>query len=74
MIDMFAMLVSTGMMGLVVFFAIRLNNTREWFEKVQPPRPAKPTKASGRPNVLNPVGRSPVRPSGRAAKPWRRDA
>ena len=29
MIDMFALLVSTGMMGLVVFFAIRLNRQRE---------------------------------------------
>ena len=68
MIDMFALLVSTGMMALVVFFAIRLNNEREWFEKAQPPGPAKPAKPPARPGATN-----PARPSGRSAKAWRRD-
>ncbi len=73
MIDMFALLVSTGMMGLVVFFAIRLNRQREWFEKPQPSRPAKPGKQPARPVPAGATRRSPALPSGRGT-PWRRDA
>ncbi|MCC6718361.1 MAG: hypothetical protein IT555_10785 [Acetobacteraceae bacterium] len=44
MIDMFALLVSTGMLGIVVFFAIRLNREREWFERPKAPRPPAPVQ------------------------------
>ena len=39
MIDMFALLVSTGMLAIVVFFAVRQNREREWFERPKKPRP-----------------------------------
>ncbi len=44
MIDMFALLVSSGMIAIVVFFAIRLNRERAWFEPPQKARkPGRPT-------------------------------
>ena len=70
MIDMFALLVSTGMMGLVVFFAIRLNRQREWFEKPQPSRPPAPARQPGQPGTARGVARPPAR----GTKPWRRNA
>ena len=75
MIDMFALLVSTGMMGLVVFFAVRFNRQREWFEKPQPSRPAPPARP-GLPTTPRPTAtaRGAARLPGRGAKPWRRDA
>lgn len=73
MIDMFALLVSTGMMGLVVFFAIRLNREREWFEKPSPPRPA-PAHPAVRATPPGPGRRPSPRAIGRNGRAWRRDA
>ena len=80
MIDMFALLVSTGMMAIVVFFAIRLNREREWFEKPQPSRPAARNNPpgrgipTGRTNPASPDRPIPARAAGRGGRPWRRDA
>jgi hypothetical protein len=58
MIDMFALLVTCGMISIVVFFAIRLNREREWFEPAgkRPDTRAVP----GRPGTRKPVHR-PIR-------------
>lgn len=42
MIDMFALLVSLGMTAIVVFFAIRQNRERDWFEGPKPRRAPPP--------------------------------
>ena len=55
MIDMFALLVTCGMISIVVFFAIRLNREREWFERAGPRAAARPTP--GQPAVRRPVRR-----------------
>ena len=54
MIDMFALLVTCGMISIVVFFAVRFNREREWFERVTPPPP------SGRAMPGRPVARKPA--------------
>lgn len=61
MIDMFALLVSTGMMAIVVFFAIRGNRERPWFEGGKPARPVPNSGtavAPRRPPLRTPVRRS----------------
>jgi hypothetical protein len=40
MVDVFSLLVSLGMMAMMVFFAIRMDKTREWFERPRNPKPA----------------------------------
>lgn len=51
MVDVFALLVSLGMLGLVTLMAIRLDRTREWFERPRnlnpPPKRAAWTKEPG---------------------------
>ncbi len=44
MVDVFSLVVSLGMMAMMVFFAIRFDKTREWFER---PRNPKPTLKEG---------------------------
>ncbi len=60
MIDMFALLVSTGMMAIIVFFAIRWNRERPWFEGGKPSRPA-PRPGTARAPQRPPVRRLPRR-------------
>jgi hypothetical protein len=38
MVDIFTLLVSLGMMAMMVFFAIRMDKTREWFERPRNPK------------------------------------
>ena len=59
MIDMFALLVSTGMMAIVVFFAIRQNRERPWFEGGKPSRPT--SRAGTVPTPQRPPMRRPAR-------------
>jgi hypothetical protein len=40
MVDVFSLLVSLGMMAMMVFFAIRMDKTREWFERPRNPKRA----------------------------------
>jgi hypothetical protein len=40
MVDVFSLLASLGMMAVMVFFAIRMDKTREWFERPRNPKPA----------------------------------
>lgn len=61
MVDIFALLVSLGMLALVTFFAIRMDRTREWFERPRNPNPAPKMGAGARM-----VGRFPAP---RGAKP-----
>lgn len=59
MIDMFALLVSCGMTAIVVFFAIRLNHTRPWFDRPRAtPRSADVTPS---PTSRRTAARRPVR-------------
>lgn len=63
MVDLFALLVSLGMLAIVVFFALRLDRTRPWFER--PRRPGKPAAAQpGRAGAARPArpARFPTRP------------
>lgn len=58
MVDLFALVVSLGMLAVVIFFAMRMNKTLPWFERPKPrakapTRPAEPVAAS----------RQPVRPA-----------
>lgn len=53
MVDIFALLVSLGMLAMVTFMAIRLDGKREWFER---PRNLKPPKAGAGARAL---GRTP---------------
>ena len=39
MVDVFSLLVTIGMMAIVVFYAIRMDKSREWFERPRDPRP-----------------------------------
>jgi hypothetical protein len=48
MVDIFALLVSIGMLGLVTFMAIRMDRTREWFERPRNPNPAPKVSAADR--------------------------
>lgn len=54
MVDLFALVVSLGMLALVVFFAMRLDRERPWFERPRPPgtRPAaKPERGAAARNA-----------------------
>ena len=37
MVDLFALVVSLGMLAVVVFFAMRLDRSLPWFERPRPP-------------------------------------
>lgn len=37
MVDLFALVVSVGMLAVVIFFALRLDRQRPWFERPRPP-------------------------------------
>lgn len=59
MVDMFALVVSLGMLAVVIFFAIRKDRQLPWFERPAPPgkAPAGPAgRTAGQP-------RPPVRPA-----------
>jgi|GEM_PF-4508221 len=60
MVDVFALLVSLGMLALVTFTAIRLDRTREWFER---PRNANPPPKVGAGARM--LGRGPTPPGAR---------
>lgn len=54
MVDLFALVVSLGMLAVVIFFAMRMNKTRPWFERPKPggkapARPAEPAMATRQP-------------------------
>jgi hypothetical protein len=54
MVDLFALVVSLGMLAVVIFFAMRLNKSMPWFERPQPrdkrqERPAAPPTAPRQP-------------------------
>jgi hypothetical protein len=48
MVDIFALLVSLGMLAMVTFFAIRMDRTREWFERPRNPNPPPKVGAGAR--------------------------
>jgi len=58
MIDMFALLVTCGMISIVVFFAVRLNREREWFERPVPRVAARPAPGQ---SALRTPARRPIR-------------
>lgn len=51
MVDMFALVVSLGMLAVVIFFAMRRDRDMPWFERPRPPaqapapRPERPVAA-----------------------------
>ncbi len=67
MIDMFALLVSTGLTMFVVIQAIRLDRQRPWFERPKPPRatPAAPAAGNARRQPPRPGMRPETRPETR---------
>jgi hypothetical protein len=40
MVDLFALVVSLGMLAVVIFFAMRLDRSLPWFERPRPPSKA----------------------------------
>lgn len=72
MIDMFALLVSSGMLAIIVFFAIRLNHERPWFEGGKPSAPGSRSAAAPRPGAAKGAATGAGRrPGTRAPPPWR---
>lgn len=49
MVDLFALVVSLGMLAMVVFFAMRLDKQLPWFER--------PSKRAGAPQGTGPQGK-----------------
>lgn len=51
MVDLLALVISVGMLAVVIFFAMRLDKSRPWFERPQaraktpPPQPQQATAA-----------------------------
>jgi hypothetical protein len=39
MLDVFSLVVTIGLMAMMVFFAIRFDKSREWFERPRNPKP-----------------------------------
>jgi hypothetical protein len=71
MVDIFALLVSLGMLAMVTFFAIQMDRTREWFERPRnptpPPKEAAGTKVLGRGTPARGIKR-PTAPGQRPAR------
>jgi hypothetical protein len=70
MVDIFALLVSLGMLAIVTFMAIRFDRTQEWFQRPRnvnpPPKEGAGTKVLGRasaPRAARTAGAPGHRPS-----------
>lgn len=71
MVDIFALVVTLGMLGLVTFMAIRMDRTREWFERPRNPNPPPKEGAGARMLARGPASRTAKPPAAPGQRPTR---